>query len=842
MNTTIILLELFAKSAALLAGAMLCAFILRRASAARRNLVWAAAFASLLALPLTKIVSPRWLLPVYHPQPHPAQSHADLSSLSPLPADDLQPVAMSAKATQRPHMPDWWTMAAGLWIAGCAAMLGYRFLGSLQLALLKRRSAPGDGSVFSVSREIASEFGIARPVDIRLASEVSMPMTWGIWKPVLVLPADIVTWHRDRLAAALRHEFAHIARNDCPVRLAAQIVTALYWPNPLVWLASRSLQMTQEEACDNLVLHAGTPADEYATLLLDAGRKWSANNSLTRHGIAMARPAALERRVTAIVDETRDRRPAAFRTRLATSLALAAVLAICAVAQVSTAQEAASPTPSSSVPDDWPPARNSYVTLEYAAPSKLITPVAGGGFRGPDGQQYATPQQLLEGNGVEFPAGSSANYLARTGKLVVRDTIENQNAIGKFYDLPPILPPTGNIKLPDAIIPKVSFNGTPVRECMEFFRKTSIALDTKQTDPARKGVNFVLKQDANDGNHIADKKITLNLTNVSFREAFKKFVDFAGVDAFSEPYGIVIIPISDRDPTSPGVKTVELRDDGNITLNGVPVASLQELVQKLQQTQTNIPDLAIVIDPGSKTSVKQISDLVDMLKKLGIKQVGVQARPGEGNLITATPPPSEVKKTIMPDGIIPVFSFRQASVEDCLEFFHKMSVQLDPTKKGVDFVLNNKNGVKDRNAVTVYLTNIPFSVAMQYFSKLANVDVVLKDKYIEIIPRLSDGNPSPTPTPAAHSENQMNIESDTASFEGGVAMAKGHAELKSGALAIKADAIKYDSDTRNVEATGHVFFERHDAQSDTTTIGEKVSYNLVTQKLESDGPVTTAPR
>lgn len=732
MNTmTIILLELLAKSAALLTGATLCAFMLRRASAARRGLVWTAAFASLLALPFTKTVSPRWLMPVHHQQQHPAQSAADTVTLTIMPADELQPVAVSANISRRSHMPDWCTAAAGLWIAGCMAMLGYRLLGSLQLARLKRRSASCDGSILPLAQKIASEFGIARAFDIRIALEMSVPMTWGIWKPVLALPADVATWNRERLAAALRHEFAHIARNDCLVRLAAQIATALYWPNPLTWFASRSLQMAQEEACDDLVLRAGVPADEYAMLLLEAGRKWNMNDSLARHAIAMARPAALERRVTSIVDDTRDRRPAAFRTKFAVSLTLAAALAICAIAQVSTAQEGASPTPSPSVPDNWPPSRRGLVTAEYHAPSKLITPVDGG-FLGPDGKKYPTAMKLLEANGVEFPVGCSANYLATSGKLIVRNTVESQNAIGKFYDLPPIPPLVGATKLPDVTIPKVSFNDTTVWECVDFFHKTSIELDTKQTDPARKGVNFVIKMGTEEGKSIGDKKITLNLTNVPFREAFKKFTDLAGLDAFSDLYAIILIPSSERDPYSPGMKSVVLGDDGSITLNGVPVASLPELARKLQEVLAKIPDLAVVIECSSRTPAKQISDLVDTLKKLGIKQVGVK-----------TWPPA--------------------------------------------------------------------------------------------------GDPSPTPaagTPAL----PMDIQSDTTSFDNGVALAKGHAVLKFGALTIKADLIKYDQDKRNVEATGHFSFVRHDAHGDTISSGEKLSYNVVTQKLDSDGPITTTPK
>src|SRR4051794_41092206 len=59
-----VLLELLAKSAVLLLlGAAVCSTLARRFSAAQEHALWLAIFATLLALPLTKLVAPRWHLP-----------------------------------------------------------------------------------------------------------------------------------------------------------------------------------------------------------------------------------------------------------------------------------------------------------------------------------------------------------------------------------------------------------------------------------------------------------------------------------------------------------------------------------------------------------------------------------------------------------------------------------------------------------------------------------------------------------------------------------------------------------------------------------------------------------
>src|SRR4029450_5025939 len=65
-----------------------------------------------------------------------------------------------------------------------------------------------------------------------------------------------------------------------------------------------------EAACAHRVLQFGTPAEDYATLLFEAAQVLANRDAGTRHALAIARPSALESRVVAIVDDTRDRRPA----------------------------------------------------------------------------------------------------------------------------------------------------------------------------------------------------------------------------------------------------------------------------------------------------------------------------------------------------------------------------------------------------------------------------------------------------------------------------------------------------------------------------------------------------
>ena len=179
-----------------------------------------------------------------------------------------------------------------------------------------------------------SELGLRRRPEIRLSKECRVPITWGSLRPVMLLPKEAQEWNDSWLTAALRHEAAHIARYDYLTRWFAHVACALYWPNPLVWLLARSLRLTQEQAADDLVLRAGTPADEYATQLVNAARMVATHGLFVRQAVAMACPSTLEDRVRAIVDGRRDRRPLSRLAAACGSLALALALTICTAAQL----------------------------------------------------------------------------------------------------------------------------------------------------------------------------------------------------------------------------------------------------------------------------------------------------------------------------------------------------------------------------------------------------------------------------------------------------------------------------------------------------------------------------
>lgn len=100
-------------------------------------------------------------------------------------------------------------------------------------------------------------------------------------------------------------------------------------------------------------------------------------------------------------------------------------------------------------------------------------------------------------------------------------------------------------KLAEIRIPTIRFRETTVREALDFIKMQAARLDTTETDPAKKGINIVLKLDpANIAG--GDVRITLELTDVSLGEALGFIANAANLKMKVEPYAVAIVPTSEQ--------------------------------------------------------------------------------------------------------------------------------------------------------------------------------------------------------------------------------------------------------------------------------------------------------
>jgi beta-lactamase regulating signal transducer with metallopeptidase domain len=272
-------LWLLARATVLLVLAGVAVLALRRAPAAARHMAWAMAMAGMLALPVLSLAAPRWELPWVH-------------------VAGLQPEA---------GMP-WGMVVLAVWAAGAVLTLGRYGLAVLSVGLIARRAqAVTEGPWMDRVRDAAAILEMREPVRLLRAEGAAMPMTWGILRPVVLIPAEADGWTAERKRVVLLHEMAHVARRDCLWQTVARLACAAYWFHPGVWWAAAQMHVEREQACDDQVLAAGTRASDYAGHLLEVARAFRTRPLTAAAAVAMARRSQLEDRVVAVLDAARAR-------------------------------------------------------------------------------------------------------------------------------------------------------------------------------------------------------------------------------------------------------------------------------------------------------------------------------------------------------------------------------------------------------------------------------------------------------------------------------------------------------------------------------------------------------
>ena len=142
-----------------------------------------------------------------------------------------------------------WTYLAGwVWLIGLAAMLAYALVSYLRLRRRVSASIPLWENIY-------------------VCDEVPSPFILGIVRPRIYLPSALDEAQR---GSVLSHERAHLARRDHWWKPLGYALLAVYWFNPLLWLAYTLLCRDIELACDERVLRgmdAGQVKDYSSALL-----------------------------------------------------------------------------------------------------------------------------------------------------------------------------------------------------------------------------------------------------------------------------------------------------------------------------------------------------------------------------------------------------------------------------------------------------------------------------------------------------------------------------------------------------------------------------------------------
>jgi TonB family protein len=377
------------KGTAVLGAAYLAAFALRHRSAAARHLVWTAAFAALLALPLLSVSLPSLripgaasILPDASNLVFRVTATASAGNASPQVRATAPAVPAATPASRSPRNWPLWLMLC--WLGGSLVVFGQMLAAYLGMARQRSRA-----------RNFLDLHALGEMPEGVLALEAargSMPMTFGVLRPVVFMPADAAEWSEERRRLVLQHELAHIERADSATHLMARCALSLLWWHPLAWKAWSEFLKERESAADDLVLSAGARASDYASLLLEIARTMQSQNAVVWAGVAMARRSQLEGRLLSILDTGVSRKS----TRRASAFAAAAAaIALCAPIAALRAQ-----APQTEVAPDV----NATIRAAYAQKNHEIVDNAAAAFVSI--KNYAVAEKLLDA-GLEIRASAS---------------------------------------------------------------------------------------------------------------------------------------------------------------------------------------------------------------------------------------------------------------------------------------------------------------------------------------------------------------------------------------------------------------------------------------------------
>lgn len=310
--------------------------VMRRTSASARHLVWLAALTALMLLPLARRFVPEWRVLPAIPTAVLVPAAADPAPRVDAPtADAGAPAASPSAAAAGSSAPrpfgiptDWKTLALLAWMAGAALFalrLGY---GLARVRWMERRATElTDDEWVRLTDGLSRRLRLGRIVRLLREPAATVPMTWGIFHPVILLPGEADGWDSERRRVVLAHELAHVRRWDALTQWIAHVALVVYWFNPLVWMAVRKLREEREHACDDAVLEIGTAPADYADHLLTIVRSLGSEpGPAPAHALAMARRSQFEGRLLAILDNAVCRNGVSRAAALATSAAALACL------------------------------------------------------------------------------------------------------------------------------------------------------------------------------------------------------------------------------------------------------------------------------------------------------------------------------------------------------------------------------------------------------------------------------------------------------------------------------------------------------------------------------------
>ena len=140
---------------------------------------------------------------------------------------------------------------------------------------------------------------VKRTITIKQSNRISAPLTYGIWKPIILMPKNTNWQDTKQIEYVLAHELVHIKRFDTAIKLLLTATLCIHWFNPLVWVMYILSNRDIELSCDETVIRffGDTTKSAYARTLISMEESKSKLTPLCNN----FSKNAIEERITAIM-------------------------------------------------------------------------------------------------------------------------------------------------------------------------------------------------------------------------------------------------------------------------------------------------------------------------------------------------------------------------------------------------------------------------------------------------------------------------------------------------------------------------------------------------------------
>jgi len=156
---------------------------------------------------------------------------------------------------------DWIVLAGAVLFLGIVARLAWLGLGLLRLRRL-RRATPIDARFDDLLRVIGVSARVLQ------SGDVAHPVTFGLARPVVVLPASLDNADAPAQRAVVAHELHHVKRRDWAWVVGEEIVRSVFWFHPAVWWLISRVQLARETVVDELSILTTNERRAYLDALL----------------------------------------------------------------------------------------------------------------------------------------------------------------------------------------------------------------------------------------------------------------------------------------------------------------------------------------------------------------------------------------------------------------------------------------------------------------------------------------------------------------------------------------------------------------------------------------------